>query len=68
MSPNTLLKTTRINMGITQKELAEKAGVSIAAIRHWEQGDRGMTLENADKVFRALGVSIAIGAAESETK
>lgn len=52
-------KRQEVNM--TRKELADKAGVSRRSIYCWENGDRNMTLEHADRVFKALGVSIVIG-------
>jgi DNA-binding transcriptional regulator YiaG len=34
------IKKLRIDLGITQKELAEKIGVTIHAVQKWEQGQR----------------------------
>jgi len=56
-----LIGEERKKKGITQKTLAEVSGISIKNIRGWEQGRNGITLENADKVFKALGVSVTIG-------
>lgn len=61
-----ILKNRRIEQMFTQEELAEKANVTTRAIIYWENGQRKMTLENADKVFKALGVAITIGAQHDE--
>lgn len=55
------LKEKREAANMTRKDLASKAGVSKRSIYCWENGDRNMTLEHADRVFKALGVSIVIG-------
>ena len=57
-----ILKEKRIEKGMTQAELAEKAGVTIRAITYWEGRKKCMTVESADKVFKALGERLVIGA------
>lgn len=37
------IKKNRIALGLTQKELAEKMGVTLQTIQHWEQGRRKMS-------------------------
>lgn len=49
------LKTIRKASGMTQKEVAEKAGVSLGTYRTWEQGTSGMSLENAYIISGVLG-------------
>lgn len=56
-----ILKETRIRKGMTQAELAKKAGVTIRSITYWENGKKKMTVESADKVFRALEEKLVIG-------
>ncbi len=56
-----ILKEERIKRGISQKKLAEEAGVTTRAIIYWENGERQMNIENADKLFKALHTSIKIG-------
>lgn len=56
------LKEQREQQGISHAKLAKAAGVSKRSLIYWEQGERDMSVENADKVFRALGVSMRIGA------
>lgn len=57
-----MLKAERERQGISRKELAEKAGVTDRAVTYWESGKRHMNLESADRVFKALNMSIIIGA------
>jgi len=56
-----ILKEERIKRGISQKKLAEAAGVTARSIIYWENGQRQMNIENADKLFKALHMSIKIG-------
>lgn len=56
-----ILKEERIKRGLSQKKLAEAAGVTARAIIYWENGQRQMNIENADKLFKALHASIKIG-------
>lgn len=57
-----LIKKERIKQGMSQKKLAEAAGVTIRAIAYWENGQRLMSVENADKVFKALNIQVILGA------
>lgn len=41
MTP-TELKAIRKQLGLTQKQLAEKVGVTVHAVRKWEQGQRAV--------------------------
>lgn len=49
---------------MTQSQLAERAGTTLRAVQYWEQGKKNITLENADKLLKALGVEIKIGGSE----
>jgi transcriptional regulator with XRE-family HTH domain len=42
--------------GLTQAQVADRAGVSSKTVRRLEDGDGGITLENSLRIFRALGV------------
>jgi len=42
--------------GLTQAQAADRAGVSPNTLRRLEGGEGGITLENALRIFRALGV------------
>lgn len=47
MSYRLRLKELRKARGLTQKEVAEKAGVKLSTYRTWEQGVSGISLEKA---------------------
>jgi transcriptional regulator with XRE-family HTH domain len=42
--------------GLTQAQLAERAGVGLNTVRRLEDADGGVALENVLRVLRALGV------------
>ena len=51
------LKEYRLAARMSQKELAEKSGVSLTTISHLEQGtNRNITLNNFISLLRALGL------------
>ncbi len=56
-----ILRENRKQRGISQSELAKKAGFTKRAIQYWEKGEKSISLENADRLFKALGVQITIG-------
>lgn len=56
------LKEQREQRGLSHAKLAKAAGVSKRSLIYWEQGERDMSVENADRVLRALGTSFKIGA------
>lgn len=61
-----LIKKERIKQEMLQKKLAEAAGVTTRAIIYWENGQRKMSLESADKVFNALNIQVVLGSEETE--
>lgn len=56
------LKKKRIESGKSQQRLANEAGVTKRSIIYWETGKKKMSIDSADKVFKALDVVIIIGA------
>ena len=56
-----LIRKQRVSQGITQRELAERSGFTLRSIQYWEKGTKSISLENADKLFKALGIEITIG-------
>lgn len=42
--------------GLTQKQLADRAGITRATLGRLEKGDSGVTLESLLRVLRALGI------------
>jgi len=45
-------------LGLSQEELAEKAGVHRTYIGMIERGEKNITLSNIEKIASALGVSV----------
>lgn len=56
-----MLKKARESKHIGKSELARVSGFSRQAIHNWEKGIDSISLENADKLLKALGVEIKIG-------
>ena len=56
------LKEQREQQGLSHAKLAKAAGVSKRSLIYWEQGAKEISLDNADKVLKALNVSLTIGA------
>ncbi len=49
------VKTRRKQLGITQQELAEKAGVALTVIRKIEQGKENLSLSKVNQVLHMFG-------------
>lgn len=56
-----ILRNVRESKGITKCELAKRTGFSRQAIHNWEKGTDSISLENADKLLKALGATMMIG-------
>ncbi|KAJ9430488.1 helix-turn-helix transcriptional regulator [Pantoea sp. YR343] len=57
------LKYFRERLGLTQTELAHLAGCTSGAICHWENGRRGMDIQQCHKlvrIFKALGHEVRV--------
>ncbi len=52
------LRKARQDKGLSQSELAERAGFQPSAISHFETGTRAPSFDNLRKLADALGVSI----------
>lgn len=52
------LKALRESRGVTQYAVADRMGVEVDAVRHWEAGRRRFRAEQIPDLARALGVSI----------
>lgn len=53
------IKKYRKLNGMTQKDLSQKVGVSIAAVSNWETGTNSIDIDSLFSVCNALGVSIS---------
>lgn len=52
------LKVARAKARLNQEQLAERSGVSVAAIKSYETGAAGPLLETAYKLAEALGCTV----------
>ncbi len=53
------VRETRIKLDMSQEELASRAGVHRTYIGMIERAEKNITLENIEKIAKALNISIA---------
>lgn len=58
MSVKTKLKTTRQKQGLTQVQIAEKAGISTRQYQRYEAGERMPRADTAKLIAKALNSTI----------
>lgn len=58
MNTSDCIKTARKQAGLTQKQLAEKSGLSIASIQGYEQNKYNPKIETLSKIANALNVPV----------
>lgn len=56
---NEYLKEKRLELGLSQKELAEKAGVSSNTIYNIEKGNFSPNVSTYQKICKALNIKLA---------
>lgn len=54
MSLGTNIMLRRLKLGMTQKELGEKLGITPSAVTRWERGDCNPTMEKLVRLARIL--------------
>ncbi|GAB4015014.1 hypothetical protein GCM10028808_39170 [Spirosoma migulaei] len=54
------IREARKAKGLTQKELADKIGLSVGTVNQYEVGKQNLTIETIQKVADTLGVSFDI--------
>ncbi len=59
-----IIRKAREEQGLTLKQLSEKSGFTSRAIQYWESAENNISLENADKLLKALNLKITIGSRE----
>lgn len=52
------IRTTRKERGLSQRDLAERAGVSHGAVGHYEAGRNDPNVQTLVRIARALGVGV----------
>ena len=66
MKGNHLVREARRRAGLTQAELAQRAGTTQSAIARLERGATTPTLETISKLVRAAGFDLMIGMANTD--
>jgi transcriptional regulator with XRE-family HTH domain len=61
-----LFKRVREHVGLTQPELARRAGVRLRSLQEWEQGTRIPRFDRAVQLAKGLGVSLDVLAGLAE--
>lgn len=56
-----IIAKERVKNNLSRGKLADKVGCTARAIEYWESGKRKISLENADKILKALNIKIIIG-------
>ena len=59
-----VIREERIKQGLSQRGLGKKAGCSGRIIGYWESGEKIPNIQLADKVLKALGIALTLGAAD----
>ena len=57
-----IIKRARVDLGLTQMELASKSGISLPTIQNMESGKANPSLDILTRVLNALGLEIKISA------
>lgn len=52
------LKKYRKEKRMTQKDVADRAGVTVTSVSRWENGEREPTFRDVEKIAEALGVTM----------
>ena len=62
------VKTKRKQLGLTQEEFAEKAGVALTVVRKIEQGKENLSLSKVNQVLNLFGHVLAPINVKDETR
>ncbi|GAB3923469.1 helix-turn-helix domain-containing protein [Larkinella terrae] len=60
-----LIRNTRKNRSLTQKELGRRLGISESAVNKYESGKENPTLQTLSKIADALDMKLSINFIES---
>lgn len=65
MKVSELIRMARKRAGLTQAQLAEKAGTSQPAIARWEAGERDPGFDTLQRLIHACGLDLSIALNET---
>ena len=60
------VRTRRVSLGLTQRDLADMAGVSERFVRFVEQGKPSIQLDSLMAVLETLGLELTVGTRTSQ--
>ena len=61
MKANDVMRVRRLELGLTQKEVADRCGVTEATVSRWESGDiKNMRRDKIAMLARALDISPSV--------
>lgn len=60
------LRDARLKAGLTQRQVAERLGVTQGYVSHIEQGIRSPSLPNCDALARAIGCKLVVTIVSNE--
>jgi transcriptional regulator with XRE-family HTH domain len=66
MTPGELIRTTRLQTGLSQGRLARRVGTQQSAISRLEADEISPSVETLDLLLRAMGGRLEIGSGEPE--
>jgi transcriptional regulator with XRE-family HTH domain len=66
VSSKTILLEARLRSGLTQAELAQRAGTAQSAIARWETGRARPAVETLAFLVRACGLELRVGLGEAD--
>ena len=52
------IKALRLKKGISQTELANKIGVTLRTIQHWEKGSKNITIDKLERINNFFGLKM----------
>ena len=55
-----MIKTQRLERGLSLRKVADLTGISSAALSRWESGKRIPSVESFNKVMTALGAELLV--------
>ncbi|MCX6181933.1 MAG: helix-turn-helix transcriptional regulator [Bacteroidetes bacterium] len=58
MTLSEFVKEKRSSIKLTQKELAEKAGVGLRFVRDLEQGKESLRMDKVNQIFKLFGYEV----------